>query len=83
MLTVELEVYIWKHHIGTVQPDKSDSGGHFVIVVESLMKLVKRQQFDAVRNSYNHHKMANLVLQLGVQSIVKYPLTHHHSHVGG
>ena len=65
-----------------VQPDEPDGGGHFIIVVEGLMKLVKRQQFDAVRNSCNCHKMANLVLQLGVRSIMKYPLAHHRSHVG-
>ena len=82
MLAVELEVYIWKHHVGTVQPDEPDGSGHFVIVVEGLTKLVKWQQFDAVRNSCNSHKMANLILQLGVQSIVKYPLAHHHGHVG-
>ena len=82
VLAVELEVHIWKHHVGTVQPDEPNSGGHFIIAIEYLTKLVKRQQFDAVRNSCNSHKMANLVLLLGVWSIVKYPLAHHHSHVG-
>ena len=46
------------------------------------MKLVERQQFDAVWNPCNGHKMANLALQLGFRSIVKYPLAYHHSHVG-
>ena len=64
------------------KPDEPDGGGHFVITVEGLMKLVKWQQFNTVRNSCNSHKMANLVLQLGVQSIMKYPLAHHYRHVG-
>ena len=45
VLTVELNIHIWKHHVGTVHPDEPNGGGHFVIAVEGLMKLVKWQQF--------------------------------------
>ena len=74
MLTVVLEVYVWKDLVGLMQSDQPHSGGGFTILIKGFPDLVEWQQLDAVRHPGNGHVVTNLVHQLWVCGIVKYAL---------